>query len=221
MMTISRRLRELRLERGLSQSKLAEATGIPKSTLVSYENNHRTPNLESMTKLEKYFGVSTRYLTGETDIRTISDELLERNQNREKEFKQKNKYITNALNQMYEIFERIGADEEKGKLIMDVLDELTKFADYKYHENQITFDKVMSKEEFIQFRNLNFTYDISFLNYKIMQLMQTNDDKAFEIYMDNINSPRKEEYKKNAVRSNNERIIGKLKNYKIIDKNIY
>lgn len=220
-MNIAQNIRMLRKEKNLTQKELGKELNIPFRTIMNWERGIREPSSQNMATLEQFFGVSGSFLRGETNIRTLSQELLERNHTREEELKQKNKYMTNALNQMYELFERIGADEEKGKLIMDVLDELTKFADYKYHENQITFDKVMSKEEFIQFRNLNFTYDISFLNYKIMQLMQTNDDKAFEIYMDNINSPRKDEYKKNAVRSNNERIIGKLKNYKIIDKNIY
>ena len=63
------RLKELRIERGLTQRQLSEETGIGYGTIVNYENRQREPNSKNMARLEKYFNVSGAYLRGETDDR--------------------------------------------------------------------------------------------------------------------------------------------------------
>jgi SOS-response transcriptional repressor LexA len=79
-MSIGERLRKLRKQQNLTREQLSIQTGITVAALGNYERDERKPNFEAMTKLEKYFGVSTRYLRGEVDendSQSVKDELLE------------------------------------------------------------------------------------------------------------------------------------------------
>lgn len=56
------RLRELRLERGLSLNKLGEVTGISKSYLSFLERDiHKNPSLEILAKIAKALDVDIDY----------------------------------------------------------------------------------------------------------------------------------------------------------------
>lgn len=57
-------LKQLREQRELSQSKLAEQLQIPKGTYVTYEYGTREPNIEMINKLADFYGVTTDYLLG-------------------------------------------------------------------------------------------------------------------------------------------------------------
>lgn len=57
-------IRQLREEKGLSQKKLAQRTGVANSTMNLYETNERNPSLSTLIKLSKVLGVSTDYLLG-------------------------------------------------------------------------------------------------------------------------------------------------------------
>jgi len=61
------RIKELREEKGLSQTKLAQALGFNQRTISDYETGKREPNVETIKKLCKYFGVSADYLLGLED----------------------------------------------------------------------------------------------------------------------------------------------------------
>lgn len=65
--TFARRLRDLRQSKELTQKDLAEALGISKSSVVSYENGLRVPTLDALVKIENYFHVTGAYLRGESD----------------------------------------------------------------------------------------------------------------------------------------------------------
>ena len=56
------RLRELRKEKGLSQTQLANELGMIKQTYSNYENEKREPNIATLIKLADYFDVSVDYL---------------------------------------------------------------------------------------------------------------------------------------------------------------
>lgn len=58
------RLKELRLQAGLTQKQLAEQIGITKSVVSFYELRERTPSPEILIKLASVFHVSTDYLLG-------------------------------------------------------------------------------------------------------------------------------------------------------------
>lgn len=73
---IGKQLKELRLERKMTQEQLANALDLSKSAIVQYEHNKREPNFESLIKIEKFFNVSTQYLTGNSQYRRVSDDLF-------------------------------------------------------------------------------------------------------------------------------------------------
>ena len=50
-------LRELRLNRLLSQAKLAKLSGVSRTTIVAIENNQHTPQPLTIHKLAKALGV--------------------------------------------------------------------------------------------------------------------------------------------------------------------
>lgn len=68
-MTIGERIRQLRIEKELTQTQLSDIFHIAKSTLSQYENNIRTPNDDIKIKLANYFNVSLDYLLGKTNIK--------------------------------------------------------------------------------------------------------------------------------------------------------
>ena len=61
------RLKELRIERGLSQEKLAKEVGLTHTAIGLWEQNKRVPNLDAVIELAKFFGASIDYLAGLED----------------------------------------------------------------------------------------------------------------------------------------------------------
>lgn len=61
------RLKELREERGFTQSEVAKAIGGTQSNLAKWEKETVQPSAEFIIKLSNFFGVSTDYLLGRTD----------------------------------------------------------------------------------------------------------------------------------------------------------
>lgn len=61
MKGIGKKLKSLRGKR-YTQREVAQATGIPISTIAAYENNIRQPSLDNLRTLAKFYGVSPGYL---------------------------------------------------------------------------------------------------------------------------------------------------------------
>lgn len=61
------RLKELRIEHGLTQTQLAKETGISQAGIAKWETGDRTPSMECIIILAKYFGCTTDYLLGLED----------------------------------------------------------------------------------------------------------------------------------------------------------
>jgi transcriptional regulator with XRE-family HTH domain len=57
-------LRNLRLQRGMSQADLARILSLSRSTISSYENGARTPDRDTLLKIANCFMVSTDFLLG-------------------------------------------------------------------------------------------------------------------------------------------------------------
>ncbi len=73
VLTIQERLKDLRVERGLSLEELSKETGISSSALSSYENNEdKDISLNSIIALANFYNVSTDYLLGLTEINKSS-----------------------------------------------------------------------------------------------------------------------------------------------------
>ena len=61
------RLRDLRVERGLKQSVLAEALGTTQRRVSYWETGKVEPDLLSLCKIAEFFSVSLDYLVGRRD----------------------------------------------------------------------------------------------------------------------------------------------------------
>ena len=67
----STRLRELRLNKGLRQEQVAKLIGVNKSAISTYENDSRQPSFEILVRLANLYRVSTDYLLGQTNSRSV------------------------------------------------------------------------------------------------------------------------------------------------------
>ena len=56
------RLRELRLERNMSQQRLAMELSMTQNTISRYENGEREPPIKELIRIADYFNVSLDYL---------------------------------------------------------------------------------------------------------------------------------------------------------------
>ena len=61
-MSFQERLKQARLDKGLTQEQLAELIGIAKSTLNGYEKGNREPDFFKIKKLIEVLGVDANYL---------------------------------------------------------------------------------------------------------------------------------------------------------------
>ena len=67
MKTFGEILKELRIEKGLTQKALAQALSITVPTLSHWECNYQEPSFKDLTRLCDYFDVSADYLLGRVD----------------------------------------------------------------------------------------------------------------------------------------------------------
>ncbi|KFL44567.1 XRE family transcriptional regulator [Lysinibacillus sp. BF-4] len=79
-----KRLKELRLNKKLTQEEVGKFVNVTKVSISGYENNTRSPDTETLQKLADLFQVSTDYILGRTDKQTIPNE----DSNNDKEFKE-------------------------------------------------------------------------------------------------------------------------------------
>ena len=69
MSTFSERIKELRLEKNLTQTQLGEIIGVKHFSIYSYEKGRACPEMRGLVALADYFEVSMDYLAGRTDKR--------------------------------------------------------------------------------------------------------------------------------------------------------
>jgi len=67
MEIICKRLKQLRENAGLSQSRLGQLVGVPQSSIYRYEQGISTPSPKTFRWYADYFDVSLDYLFGRTD----------------------------------------------------------------------------------------------------------------------------------------------------------
>lgn len=72
------RLKQLRIEKKLTQEELAYILKLSRHTITKYESGDREPDFKILTKIADYFNVSTDYLLGRIDEPTAK--LLEGSQ---------------------------------------------------------------------------------------------------------------------------------------------
>lgn len=65
--TIGLKLKELRIEKGLTQIELAKQLNLDKSTIAKYETDKIEPSITMLKQFCKFFNVSADYLLGLED----------------------------------------------------------------------------------------------------------------------------------------------------------
>ncbi len=68
---ISARLKEKREELHLKQDQVAQLMGVNRNAISTYENGTREPSLGMVVRLARLYRVSTDYLLGVTDNRSV------------------------------------------------------------------------------------------------------------------------------------------------------
>lgn len=71
-----KRLKELRIEKKITQDELGAVLSFTRATISGYEIGRNEPSIEDLNKLAVYFDVSVDYLTGKSDVRN-QEELIE------------------------------------------------------------------------------------------------------------------------------------------------
>ncbi len=75
--TFSKRVYHLRLAKGAeyTRQKVANELGISRASLEYYEKGQRMPDIEVAAKIAEYYNVSTDYLLGRSDVKTVNTNL--------------------------------------------------------------------------------------------------------------------------------------------------
>ncbi len=94
------RLRELRIERNVSQKQLAEYLGYEQSGISHYEKGNRQMDATTLIKIADFFDTSVDYLLGREN-----KEMIERTEQRPALTKHEQEYLNafNTLNQLGQI----------------------------------------------------------------------------------------------------------------------
>ncbi|MBQ5331715.1 MAG: helix-turn-helix transcriptional regulator [Oscillospiraceae bacterium] len=98
MVDFGAKLKELRLQAGLTQKQLADRLWLSKATVSYYEQSLRYPSPEILVKLAGVFHVTTDYLLGiedkkqTIDVTDLSDEDIEFLENAAALLRKKNSY---------------------------------------------------------------------------------------------------------------------------------
>jgi len=64
MVLFGKKLKELRKNQKITQQQLGEAVNVTKVSICCYENGTRTPSVETVIDLARFFNVSLDYLMG-------------------------------------------------------------------------------------------------------------------------------------------------------------
>ena len=67
MKVFCQRIKELRIESGLTQKELAEKLETTNSAVCDWEKGRTQPDLETLKQIAQFFSVSTDYLLGLSD----------------------------------------------------------------------------------------------------------------------------------------------------------
>lgn len=71
----AQRLKQLRLEAGLTQKQVSSHFNTSPQSYAQWEKGLRKPSKDSLEKLSNFFKVSTDYLIGNTDIKEVNDDI--------------------------------------------------------------------------------------------------------------------------------------------------
>lgn len=69
MTALSERIKQLRLEKAVTQKSIADYLGVAEVSMQRFEYGTSKPKLENLIALADYFNVSLDYLVGRSDIK--------------------------------------------------------------------------------------------------------------------------------------------------------
>lgn len=73
---LNENIKKLRMARGLNQVAFAKVMGVSKQCISNWENDNVMPSVEMLCKIADYFLVSTDYLLGRIEEKTIDVSAL-------------------------------------------------------------------------------------------------------------------------------------------------
>lgn len=143
MAKIHERIREERIKKDINQPELAKMLNISKQTVSNWENGKRTPDIDTLETLAKFFDVSTDYLLGISDIKN-SDLENELNTWEPTLNKKDEKDIAKRFDKIIN-----GLENEEGLMLNgEVLDDITKQLLAQSIKNGLEMAKLASKKKF-------------------------------------------------------------------------
>jgi len=118
-MLFSEILKQLRIEKNLSQKDVANAIGVDRTTYTKYETGKSQPDFVTMQKLAEFYSVSVDYLLGRTKIRNpyIPEEYAEKHKVTKRDLMQYEDFINQAG--IFFMNDEV-AEEDKEKLFRDI-----------------------------------------------------------------------------------------------------
>ena len=112
MKSFGERLKKVRKEKGITQLKLAQLSGVAQSSISACELGKSQPSVEITKKLAKVLGVSVDYLLGRTDTPNLpSLEEIMSSFNKKLEEEQKDSILTKLKLKLIPVYDGANAGE--------------------------------------------------------------------------------------------------------------
>lgn len=142
-MSFSKRIKQLRLKKGLSQIEAAKLIGIGNRTLSDYERNITSPDPDTIKKLALFYCVSTDYILGLTNNLKINSKEIDKR--KQMTIEEKEKYLLMASYTAREIMELTGLKRASASAIMNEC-KIKYGVAIKYRPNSITAESFWLRE---------------------------------------------------------------------------
>ncbi|WP_353856468.1 helix-turn-helix transcriptional regulator [Bacillus sp. Bos-x628] len=111
---LSKRLKSVRKNKGLTQEELAKRVKTTKGTISNYENGHSTPSNEMLKDLADALDTTTDYLLGRTDnINEHTSEFFINDPDLQIAFKEASDFSEEARRQTIDFIKYIKEKEKK------------------------------------------------------------------------------------------------------------
>ena len=72
MLLLNENIKKLRIARGINQVEFAKIMGVSKQCVSNWENDNVMPSIEMLCKIADFFNVTTDYILGRNEDRTIN-----------------------------------------------------------------------------------------------------------------------------------------------------
>lgn len=71
MLMLNENIKKLRSARGLNQVEFAKLMGVSKQCVSNWENDNVIPSIDMLLKMATFFNVTTDYILGRTETKTL------------------------------------------------------------------------------------------------------------------------------------------------------